>query len=142
DSLIGRLQRGRGDAVRELLRMPVEPARQVLVQCLCTEANLSLHIEGFVELALSLSPDLSPWHRWIDGLGSDVTEEARLFVFNTLGELAARGHSESRVFLHRYVMQGRHWRDALSQYLADQLSLELADWVVLLPRVDDETLAV
>ena len=39
ESLLGRLQRGRGDSVRELLRSPIELARQTLVQCLCTEQD-------------------------------------------------------------------------------------------------------
>lgn len=141
DTLLGRLQRGRGDAVRELLRMPVEPARETLVQCLCTEGDLVQHHEGFVELVVALSPDLTPWFRWIEKLGPDAAEETRLHAFNLLGTLSARGHRGARAFLDGYVLEGRHWRDALDQYLVDGLDLAPAAWSALLARVDDATLA-
>src|SRR5262245_993577 len=86
DSLLGRLQRGRGDAVRELLRMPVESARETLVRCLCTDGDLGQHDEAYVELVTALSLDLSPWYQWIDNLDPDVAEETLLYAFNTLGQ--------------------------------------------------------
>ena len=141
DTLVGRLQRGRGDAVREVLRMPIDSARQALLRCLCTEGDLSQHHDGFVELVVALSPDLAPWYRWIEALGSGVTEETREHAFNMLGALCARGYPEARAFLDRYVMEGSHWQDALSQYLVEGVDLGLASWSALLARVDDETLA-
>lgn len=142
DSLLGRLQRGRGDAVRELLRMPVEAARLQLVQCLCTEGDLGQHDEGFIELVTVLSPDLSSWYRWIETLAADVTEETRLYTFNLLGELSVRGDTRARAFLDRYVLDGCHWRDALSQYLVEGVDLDRGAWSKLLPRLEDEELAV
>jgi hypothetical protein len=141
NSLVGRLQRGRGDAVREVLRLPIEPAQRALLQCLCTEGDLVQHHEGFVELVVALSPDLRPWYRWIEELGPDATEETRLHALNLLGTLSARGHREARAFLDRYVLEGRHWQDALDQYLVDGLDLGPAAWSALLGRVDDATLA-
>jgi hypothetical protein len=121
--------------------MPIEPAQRALLQCLCTEGDLAQHHEGFVELVAALSPDLTPWYRWIEALTSDATEETRLHAFNMLGTLSVRGHREARAFLDGYVLEGRHWQDALEQYLADDLDLGLAAWSALLVRVDDATLA-
>lgn len=141
NTLVGRLQRGRGDAVREVLRMPIEPAQRALVQCLCTDGDLVAHHEGFVELVVALSPDLMPWFQWIEALAPDATEETRLHAFQLLGTLSARGHQVARAFLDRYVLEGRHWQDALDQYLVDGLDLGLTAWSALLARVDDATLA-
>jgi hypothetical protein len=121
--------------------MPIEPARQTLVRCLCTEGDLSQHHEGYIELVVALSPDLAPWYRWIEALGSQATEETRLHAFNLLGSLSARGHNEARAFLDCYVLEGSHWQDALSQYLVEGLDLGLASWSALLARVDDEVLS-
>jgi hypothetical protein len=140
DSLLGRLQRGRGDAVRELLRMPVETARETLVRCLCTDGDLCVHDEGYAELVMALSPDLSPWYQWIDNLAPDVAEETLIYAFNTLGQLAVRGHEGARGFLRRHVLEGRHWQSALGQYLRDDLELDRDAWAMLLPRLDEETL--
>lgn len=140
ESLLGRLQRGRGDAVRELLRSPIELARRTLVQCLCTDGDLCQHDEAYVELVMRLSPDLSPWFQWIEALGPDAAEETRVYAFNALGELAVRGHAAASDFLRHYVLEGRHWRDALNQYLVDGIELDRAAWSMLLPRLDDEDL--
>lgn len=139
-SLLGRLQRGRGDAVREMMSMTREAAEPTLVRCLCTAGELSQHTEAYVELVFALSPDLSAWFQWIDGLGPDATEEVRLYALNTLGELARRGHAEARDFLRAYVIGGCHWRDALSQFLVDGLDLDQAAWARVLPRIDDDEL--
>lgn len=139
-TLLGRLQRGRGDAVRELLGMPREVARQTLVQCLCTEGDLCQHDEAYVELVLALSPELSPWFRWIDALAPETEEETRIYAFNMLGELARRGHGAAHDYLRRHALTGRHWRDALSQFLVEGVELDLDAWSELLPRVDDDEL--
>ena len=141
DSLLGRLQRGRGDAVRELLRMPIESARRTLVQCLCTEGDLAQHHEAFVELVVALSPDLKPWYRWIDELSPSAAEETLVHAFNMLGELSMRGHAEARAFLRSQALEGHHWRAALDQCLVEGAGLDQATWSRLLARVDDETLA-
>jgi hypothetical protein len=141
DTLLGRLQRGRGDAVRQLLGMADAAAQKTLMQCLCTSGDLCLHVEGYVELVLALSPDLSRWYRWIDALAADAPEDTRTYAFNTLGELARRGHDGAGRFLRRHVLEGCCWRDALSQFLVG-VALDRDAWSQLLPRVDDETLAL
>ncbi|WP_374615835.1 hypothetical protein [Thauera aminoaromatica] len=122
--------------------MPIDPACQTLMKCLCTEGDLSQHHEAFVELVVALSPDLAPWYRWIDALAPSAAEETLLHAFNMLGLLSIRGHAGARPFLDSYVLQGIHWQVALSQYLHDGLNLDLATWSTLLSRLDDETLAL
>lgn len=126
--------------MREMMAMTREAAEPTLVRCLCTAADLSQHTEAYVELVFALSPDLSGWFRWIDGLGPDATEETRLYALNTLGDLARRGHAAARDFLRAYVIGGRHWRDALSQFLVDGLDLDPEAWTRVLPRIDDDEL--
>lgn len=121
--------------------MPVEPAQKALLHCLCTEGDLAQHQEGYLELVAELSPDLTPWYRWIEALPAEATEETLLHTFQMLGALTARGHREARAFLDGYVLTGRHWHHALDQYLADGVDLGLEAWSALLERVDDETLA-
>lgn len=140
-TLIGRLQRGRGDAVRELLAMPRETAGDVLVRCLCTEGDLVQNSDGYAELVERLAPDLTRWFAWIDGFGPDVSEDTRLAAFQLLGELVARGHGAARAFLRSYLLGGLHWQDAL-QVTGFDVDLERDVWEVLLPRLDEETLRV
>lgn len=139
-SLLGRLQRGRGDAVREVLCLPRDLAQQVLLQCLCTADDLTEQREGFVELVFALSPDLAPWFHWIEALGPDTPEEVRIYAFNTLGDLTQRGHGEAQQFLRNQVLWGCHWRDALEQYLVEGCELDLEAWSGLLPRLSDQDL--
>lgn len=139
-TLLGRLQRGRGDAVRELLQMPREAAAPTVLQCLCTLGIDSQHAVAYLELVLACVPDLSPWYRWFDGLSPDLPEDGALCAFHVLGGLARLDHADTREFLGTYVVRGPRWADALSQYL-DGLELDQAVWLQLLPRLDDETLA-
>lgn len=139
-SLLGRLRRGRGDAVRELLAQPADVAASTLVACLCTPAGLAPHVPGYAELVLALQPDLGPWFRWVDCLGADVDDDALVYVFNMLGELARRGHPSAGEFLRRYVAHGRHWQSALGQFVGGQPRLDVETWKVILPRVADEDL--
>ena len=145
DSLLGRLQRGRGDAVRELLAMPVAQAGPVLVQCLCTQdgpsRGFSQHCEAYVELILTLSPDLTEWFRWVMELGPDSSEDTVDYAVQLLAEAAVRGHSESMAFLRGYVVRGHHWNSALSAILGHELVLDVDTWAQLVPRLDDDALA-
>lgn len=145
DSLLGRLQRGRGDAVRELLAMPPEQASRVLLECLCTQdgpsGGLVQHYEAYVELMLELSLDLSEWFRWIDQLGPEVTEDTLLYAVRLLDEAAARGHAESIAFLRGYVVRGHHRDFALGEIAGNEQVLDVHTWAQLLPRLDDDTLS-
>lgn len=140
ESLLGRLRRGRGDAVRELLQQPADVAADTLVACLCTPADLAPHVRGYAELVLSVQPDLRPWFEWIERLGPDADDATLVYVFNLLGELAQRGHLAADAFLRRYLLHGLHWQSALGQFLSPQLQLDAAAWRTILPRVGDDDL--
>lgn len=140
ESLLGRLRRGRGDAVRELLQQPADAAAGTILACLCTPADLAPHVCGYAELVLSVQPDLRPWLEWIERLGHDADDATLVYVFNLLGELAQRGHVAADAFLRRYLLHGRHWQSALGQFLSPQLQLDAAAWQTILPRVADDDL--
>ncbi|HEX6812453.1 MAG TPA: hypothetical protein VF384_12570 [Planctomycetota bacterium] len=139
ESLLGRLQRGRGDAVRELLAMPRAAAGEVLLASLCTlgaEARLAHR-----ELIGALAFDVTPWLRWLDALPATVDEDHMVFQWNLVGDLAVRGNRLCAEVLRGHVCNGVWWEHALGQYLRDGLSLDAAAWRVVAPRLDDEDLA-
>jgi hypothetical protein len=140
DSLLGRLQRGRGDAVREMFALPRAIAGDALIQCLCTNEDLGQHREAYAELVLALAPDLSAWFRWIEALRVEAPEDLRSCAFNTLGEVARRGQGEATSFLRSYVVDGIHWRNALDQFLVDGIELDDAVWAKLVSRLNDDEL--
>lgn len=139
-TLLGRLQRGRGDAVRELLSLPRAAAAPTVLQCLCTAGVDPQHGTAYTELVTACVPDLTPWYRWFRELTPELPEEEVLCAFHVLGALARLDHGDTRAFLRAYVLDGRRWHDALSQYLMDALELDEEAWMQLLPRLDDETL--
>lgn len=146
NALLGRLQRGRGDAVREVLAMPREAASDVLCELLCTLEGegtaLVAQVHGYAELVLAVQPDLHRWFDWISGLAVAGDDDDVLFPFNLLGELAVRGHAGCDSFLREYVVDGANWSAALVQFLRDGLRLQRATWERLLPRIDDDNLQV
>lgn len=146
ETLLGRLQRGRGDAVREVLDMGRAAGGSMLIAVLCTRegdgCELLEHREGFAELVMTLQPDLAPWFAWIDGLPADLEEDLRLFPFHLLGDLARREYDGCEAELRRHLRQGPHWQLALDQYLPESgLHLDFAAWREVLPRLDEETLS-
>lgn len=71
-SLLGRLQRGRGDAVREVLAIPRDLARQVLLQCLCIPDDLTTHREVTQRSVTEWAGDRS-----VSSCGSDLVIGAK-----------------------------------------------------------------
>ncbi|MCU0865450.1 MAG: hypothetical protein MUC36_16825 [Planctomycetes bacterium] len=152
-TLLGRLQRGRGDAVRELLVMPIETARAILLHCLFTAGDLTHNHQAHAELVQKLAPDLTHWLRWVAALPiatpaeSAADECTRLGAFHLLGDLAGQGHADALAFLREHVFTGRHWQDALTQLHWHELDFEpppdapaAAAWSQWLARLDDEAL--
>ena len=152
-TMLGRLQRGRGDAVRELLAMPAETARAILLRCLFTAGDLSHNHAAHVELVLKLAPDLTLWLCWVAALPmanpaeSAADECTRLGAFHLLGGLAAQGHADALAFLREHVFTGRHWQEALTQLHWHELDFEpppdtpaAAAWSQWLARLDDDEL--
>lgn len=140
ETLLGRLQRGRGDAVRDMLTLPRAEACPVLVRCLCTAADLAQHGDAYVELVMALAPDLTEWFHWVGAMSPADPEPVRCFAFNMLGDLAARGHAGASGCLRHEAVHGGNWNFALDQYLLHALELDQSAWLTLLDRVDDQTL--
>jgi hypothetical protein len=141
---LGRMQRGRGDALRELLSMPVDDARTVLLAAMCSPdregGTLVAYVDAFAELVQRLQPDLTSWFAWIAAMPATEAEDAQLWPFNLLGEVARRNVPGAAAFLRDRVMAGPNWRVALTQFLRDGNNLSIDDWATLLPRLDEAEL--
>jgi hypothetical protein len=137
-SLLDRLRYGRGDAVRELLCMPRDQAGEVLLDCLCTPdvgSRLITQCEGYVELLLTLQPPLQRWFARIAALPVDCEEDHVAFPMHMLHEAAVRGSVACHAFLLEQLRSGHHWRQALHEFLTEQLTLPEDLWHELLPSL-------
>ena len=94
------LSRGRGAAVRALLRMPRARAAALVMQALTDPAHACpLWSEGFCELLTTLDPPLQPWFECLDALPDDDANYYKDDVRQLMAELAARGSAACQTFL-------------------------------------------
>ncbi|MCA8976183.1 MAG: hypothetical protein KDC98_15790 [Planctomycetes bacterium] len=131
--------------MREVLAMPQREANRILIECLSTQdgpsGGLMQHCEAYVELILTLSPDLSEWFRWVFELGPGASEDTVAYAMHLLAEAAARGHKASDAILRDYLLHGHHWETALSEILGGEIELDAHTWLQLAPRLDDDALS-
>lgn len=141
DSLLGGLQRGRGDALRRLMTAGDSAAHSDFIRCLCTEvedsADMNSHASGYVEVILGCAIDLSGWHRWLSGIPEDADEALWSMAFYVLVRCAAAGHEQCSEFLAEYLIHGAH-RLGLLEYAVDAgCVVDTAVWIALIPLLDD-----
>lgn len=140
ETLLGRLQRGRGDAVRELLATPRAAAAEVVIASLCTlgtEPGVALR-----ELVEALAVDVAPWLQWLEGLAASTDENDLVHQWNLVGALAGRGNGACLALLQRQVRDGAWWPQALEQLsYTPGLAVDAPVWRALAPRLDDATIA-
>lgn len=139
DTLVGKLQRGRGDAVRELLAMPRDEANEVVLAQLCAideRCTFLDHAEGYLELVEQLQTPLACWFEHVRNLPEDLDEDLRIYPLRLLACGADRGISGCRDFLVSYVEHGALWRAALDEFLLEGRDLPDATWEALYPRLD------
>lgn len=120
-SLLGLLQRGRGDGTLHALAAPRAEALAALGQCLACDPRRDWQLEDrslyYARLHRDLGADLRDLERHLfcpdDTL--DTGEERTGLALSVLGHLMAYGTEGAADLLRRYVAEGANWQWALDE---------------------------
>jgi len=123
DSLLGQLQRGRGEGFIRILSVPKLEAAQLLLECISNDPRLDSQVEQraeyyasiAVELGLSLVP-LAQHLREHDDTGQSTRNTA--LSVSTLGELAKRRYGNAGGILCDYIAWGQWWNWPLDDLMS------------------------
>ena len=114
DSLLGQLQRGRGEGFIRILSAPKLEASQLLLECISNDPRLDSQVEQraeyYASIAVELGLDLAPLAQHLrehDDTGQS-TWNTSLSV-STLGELAKRRYGNAADILCDYIAWGQWW---------------------------------
>ena len=115
DSLLGQVQRGRGEGYLRILSTPKRDACQLLVDCICNDPRLDSQIESraeyYASIAVEVGLDLAPLAKHLRE--HDDTDETggwnTPLTVGTLGELAKRSYRDAAGILCDYVAWGQWW---------------------------------
>ncbi len=122
DSLLGQLQRGRGEGYLRILSIPKQDACELLLDCICNDPRLDSQVESRAEydasIAMELELDLAP-------LANHLHEQDDIdqgwntpLAVQTLSELAKRGYRDAALILCDYVEWGQWWDWDLDNLMA------------------------
>ncbi|MFD9814588.1 HEAT repeat domain-containing protein [Streptomyces sp. NPDC059080] len=120
-TLLGLLQRGRGDGTLHALAAPRAEALAVLDDCVLRDARRDWQVENrslyYARLYMQLDGGLDAIERHLfhpdDGV--DTAEERTGLALSVLGHLAAYGRDAARLLLRGYAASGSNWRWALDE---------------------------
>lgn len=120
-TLLGLLQRGRGDGTLHALTAPREEALAALDQCVLSDPRHDWQVENrslyYARLYLDLDGELDGIERHLFS-AADVldAEEARTgLALAILGHLASYGRDDALLLLRRYAAVGSNWAWALDE---------------------------
>jgi hypothetical protein len=118
DSLLGQLQRGRGEGYLRILSAPTAESHGLLVECICNDPRLDRQVESraeyYASIAKEVGLDLSPLARFLrDHDDADMTTYETGLAIETLGELTKREYADSAALLVTYLSEGARWDLAL-----------------------------
>ncbi|MFF2654921.1 HEAT repeat domain-containing protein [Streptomyces sp. NPDC058045] len=120
-TLLGLLQRGRGDGTLHALTAPRPEALAALEQCVLGDPRHDWQVENrslyYARLYLDLHGDLDAVERHLFG-PEDVLddEESRTgLALSVLGHLASYGRRDALLLLRRYAATGANWAWALDE---------------------------
>ncbi|MGW8376099.1 HEAT repeat domain-containing protein [Streptomyces sp. ODS28] len=123
-TLLGLLQRGRGDGTLHALAAPRTEALQALRHCVLHDPRRDWHIEHrslyYARLHMELDAGLDDIADHLfhaeDGLGGPHRAEARTgLALSVLGHLASYGVPGALALLRRYAASGANWQWALDE---------------------------
>jgi hypothetical protein len=114
NSVLGLLQRGRGEGYRLVVSLPKNKAWPLLIECICNDPRLDSQVESraeyYAEIALKIELDLSPIGDYLRKYdGSDPSGWDTSLAVKTLDELSKRGHQRASEMLLDYVRWGALW---------------------------------
>ncbi|MFE9249522.1 HEAT repeat domain-containing protein [Streptomyces sp. NPDC007088] len=120
-TLLGLLQRGRGDGTLHALTAPRAEALAALDQCVCHDPRADWQVENrslyYARLYLDLDGALDRVGRHLLGPEDllDPAESRTGLALSVLGHLASYGRSDALALLRRYAAQGVNWAWALDE---------------------------
>ncbi|MGX1629927.1 HEAT repeat domain-containing protein [Streptomyces albidoflavus] len=120
-TLLGLLQRGRGDGTLHALTAPRSEALAALDQCVLRDPRHDWQVENrslyYARLYLDLdgSLDAVEAHLFAPEDHTATGEERTGLAVSVLGHLASYGRDDALVLLRRYAAHGANWRWALDE---------------------------
>lgn len=123
-TLLGLLQRGRGDGTLHALAAPRAEALNALRRCVLHDARLDWHIEHrslyYARLHIELNAGLDDFAEHLfhpdDHLGSPENAEVRTgLALSVLGHLVSYGQTGALRLLRQYATTGANWQWALDE---------------------------
>ena len=129
-TLLGQLQRGRGEGYRQALAAPKPEAWDCLLDCICNDPRLDSQVESraeyYASLAIEIALDLAPLVQYVRAYDNDDQGWNTPLAVETLGELAKRDYKDSAARLCDYVRWGQWWEWILEPLLAGKDSNQQA----------------
>lgn len=130
-TLLGRLQRGRGEGYRQALAAPKPEAWDCLLDCICNDPRLDSQVESraehYASLAIETALDLAPLVQYVRAYDNDDQGWNTPLAVETLGELAKRDYKDSAAMLCDYVRWGQWWDWILEALIAGKDSNHQAE---------------
>lgn len=123
NTLLGQLQRGRGEGYRRALVAPAPNAKRLLVECITNDPRLDSQVENradyYAAIAMEVGLDLNPLaehlHEHDDADQSGWNTPLTVY---TLGALAKRGYGGAADILCDYIGWGEWWDWSLEDLTA------------------------
>jgi hypothetical protein len=121
ETLMGKLQRGRGSGYLDALADDASAARAAVIECVIKDPRWDSQVEARstyyanLMIALDSGPDSLEAHLFGDDDYVDEDEHRTGLTLHVLGDLARRGRQEAIPILRRYVSTGWNWRWALEE---------------------------
>jgi hypothetical protein len=129
NTLLGQLQRGRGEGYRQALAAPRSEAWGCLLDCICNDPRLDSQVESradyYAQLAIETGLDLDPLVRYVREHDDKGQGWNTPLAVETLGELAKRDYKDSAARLCYYVRWGQWWEWILEDLTAGKDSIQL-----------------
>lgn len=122
ESLLGQLQRGRGEGYRRVLTAPKREAWDCLVECISNDPRLDGQVENRAEyyawLVIETELEMEPLFRYVRNFDHEDQDQGwnTPLAVETLGELAKRGYGDATDWLSDYIGWGQWW-DWVLDYL-------------------------
>jgi hypothetical protein len=146
DSLLGQLQRGRGEGFIRILSAPKGEACQLLVECITNDPRLDSQVESrdeyYASIVIRLGLDLAPLAQLLRKHDDkDQSTSNTSLAVTTLGKLAKRQFANAADILCDYIAWGQWWDWPLNDLMAlsdSGLNTRLADAIERHFPSDDE----
>ncbi|MFR9675717.1 HEAT repeat domain-containing protein [Streptomyces sp. TR02-1] len=121
-TLLGLLQRGRGDGTLHALAAPRNEALAALARCVCSDPRRDWRIENrslyYARLHVELGADLDAVEAHLfhpEDTLAEVPEERTGLALSVLGHLVSYGDTRALHLLRRYTTTGAAWQWALDE---------------------------